>query len=151
MYNLQPSVFVKFRVTFYSNFVFVSSFLVIRGRGSGRGWCCPDPPHLSASHPDWGWPSPNVQLQPRSWCILEFVYPYRLVTVRWCPLSVWKAPLLSPGVASEAGHLSHSPRRSTWAARDQAWPKPGVESWRGRKEIASTYVSYFIIIWMTSR
>ena len=49
-----------------------------------------------------------MQLQPRSWCILEFVYPYRLVTVTWCPLSVWKAPLLSPGVASEAGHLSHS-------------------------------------------
>ena len=50
-----------------------------------------------------------MQLQARSWCILEFVYHsivYRLVTVTWCPLSVWKAPLLSPGVASEAGHLT---------------------------------------------
>ena len=134
------SVFVNFRVNIYSNFVFLfPRFCVSRGRGSGRGWCCPDPPHLSVSRPDWGLTSLcSFSLGPPGQVMVHSsLFITVLVTRWWWPscvcLGVWKAPPIVPGVASQAGHLT----RTTQVNLGR--PSSGLAGGESWKEIASTY------------
>ena len=120
------SVFVKFRVTFYSNFVFVSRFLVIRGWGSGRGWCCPDPPHLSASLPDWGWPSASAASAQVRVMVHSSLFIAVLVTVRWWPVCLESS--YCPRVRHQSrGRSSHTTQVNLGCLRSGQ-----AQAWRGK-------------------